>query len=184
MFKLAIKTINFIKKRLYFNKTFFLYKHNEHHALSSPASVKIATKNNIADVLTFQTFNKLREFERFIENGDIGYLAYMDGWCVHRSWVQKYPKQVELHFSLPYQLKENEMYIHYCETFDDYRGKNIYPHVLSTITKDFSEYDVLINVEQNNIPSIKGIEKAGFKKYKTFKVIGILGFTFKREIVA
>ena len=67
---------------------------------------------------------------------------------------------------LPLFQGEKSHYIFFCHTFSEYRGKNIYPYVLTQICKDVEKNSgvVLISTDVNNISSQKGIEKAGFRR--------------------
>ena len=62
-------------------------------------------------------------------------------------------------------MKEKDIEIGPCETDPAYRGKNIYPYVLSyIIEKELDDEGVAyMIVEDSNTPSIRGITKAGFK---------------------
>lgn len=54
-----------------------------------------------------------------------------------------------------------------CFTNKHYRGQSIYPYVINTITNEAlskGQKEVFIVVNQNNISSIKGIEKVSFIK--------------------
>ncbi|MGB3182795.1 MAG: hypothetical protein WBB45_15500 [Cyclobacteriaceae bacterium] len=53
-----------------------------------------------------------------------------------------------------------------CHTDDACRGKGIYPYMLTYIYKELlqSNKEVYILVSPENAPSIRGIEKAGFRK--------------------
>jgi RimJ/RimL family protein N-acetyltransferase len=74
-----------------------------------------------------------------------------------------------------------------CFTNPDYRGKSIYPFVINYIAKVLlSENrikEVFIIVNSNNRSSIRGIEKAGFKKFASIKAIRWIFFYFKKDIV-
>ena len=53
-----------------------------------------------------------------------------------------------------------------CITAREFRGQGIYPKVLNHITSSFGNNETIFYmiVEENNLSSIKGIEKAGFKR--------------------
>lgn len=71
------------------------------------------------------------------------------------------------HFAYPYKsykLKDDEVFIHYCETAPMARGLGIYPFVLSKIINDFFNKKKIISVDAKNTPSIRGIKKVGFKE--------------------
>lgn len=144
--------------------------------MNSPAVIKYATESNLADILTFQNRRYVDVFKNFLSIGDRGYFAYVDGRCVHRSWIKHTPQTVNLHWALPMKLKRNESFIHYCETAPSARGMNIYPAVLSRICNDFREKtSILISCNAKNSASIRGIEKAGFRERERVQVLIIMG---------
>ena len=73
-----------------------------------------------------------------------------------------------------------------CFTNPDFRGKSIYPFVISYISNEvliknkISEVFIIVNSE--NRSSIRGIEKAGFKKYSSIKAKRWLFFYFDKNI--
>lgn len=177
--QLARKIYHYIKMRIYLNETIILFQHQRHTDQKSPATVVEANKDNIGDVLSFQDERYVKTFNRFLDIGDKGYFAYLNGKCVHRSWVKHKPQNVFLHPLLSISLNYNEAFIHYCETAPDARGKNIYPHVLSRIAADFKNYSrILISVNKKNTPSIKGVKKAGFVELESYKIIVIFGIRY------
>ena len=136
---------------------------------------------NLADVLDFQSSHYVDTFRRFLQQGDVGYYAYLDGKCCHRSWLQKGPKWIAVNPYIQMKLGGNEGYIHYCETAPWARGKSVYPTVLSQIIDDHKDLDdIFIAVESENSPSIRGVEKAGFRERERVEVKQILKIPFYR----
>jgi hypothetical protein len=146
---------------------------------SSEANIKRATHENLKDILFFQDQKYIDRFKTFLERGDTGYLAYLKGNCIHRSWVRFGKQTVYPHWAVPYNLKENEVYIHYCETAPEARGQNVYPHVLSEIASSLKDRIVLISANKKNAASIRGIEKAGFIPKEEISVFVIFGIIFR-----
>ena len=66
-------------------------------------------------------------------------------------------------------MKKDDLEIGPCYTYPAFRGRGIYPKVLSEICRrkcnDTSSFYMI--VDENNLPSIKGIEKAGFVRCGT-----------------
>lgn len=62
-----------------------------------------------------------------------------------------------------------------CFTYPQYRGNGIYPSVLRSICNSIGNDNTTFYmiVDETNIASIKGIEKAGFKKCGIVKVTKI-----------
>ena len=172
------KTYNYIKSRLYINETIILYSLKSYQSQTSVATIKHATNENLKDVLYFQPQRYIDIFKNFLSLKDKGYFAYLQDKCIHRSWLKGNEQVVYPHWAYPYKLKENEVFIHYCETAPKARGKNIYPHVLSNIIKEHQDKDILISVNDENIASKKGVEKVGFRERERVKVLILLGIKF------
>ena len=59
-------------------------------------------------------------------------------------------------------MSSHELFISSCYTSPEYRGCKLYPFALSFIGETFKS--TIVGVRDNNIASIKGIERAGYKK--------------------
>lgn len=74
-----------------------------------------------------------------------------------------------------------------CYTHPNYRGQSIYPFVIHSIAKevllDAKKTAVFMIVNQDNLSSIKGIEKAGFRKYASINAKRWLWFYFDKNII-
>ncbi len=74
-----------------------------------------------------------------------------------------------------------------CYTNPDYRGKSIYPFVISYIVNKmvFNENmkEVFIIISKSNLSSIAGVEKTGFKRYASITASRWLWFYFDKNIV-
>lgn len=62
-------------------------------------------------------------------------------------------------------LPDDGIHICYCETASDERGKGFYPMLLRYIRARYPRKDLYMTVYEDNVASIKGIEKAGFVRY-------------------
>jgi hypothetical protein len=175
------KLLSYIKARLYIDETIILYSLQNHQVQTSVATIKHATNENISDVLSFQHPRYLEVFKNFLSLGDRGYLGYIKDKCIHRSWLKGGEQVVHPHWASPYKLQKNEIFIHYCETSTEARGKNVYPHVLSNIIEEYKGNEILICVNKENIASIKGVEKVGFRERERVKVLVILGMKFIKK---
>ncbi len=174
--KFAKRLYKFVCKRFYVNETLLLFTDNKYNEVISLAIIKYATESNLSDILTFQNQRYIDMFKKFLAIGDCGYFAYVDGRCVHRSWVKHTSQTVNLHWALSMELKRNEAFIHFCETAPSARGNNIYPAVLSHIVRDFRDKaSVMISCNAKNSASIRSIEKAGFKEKERVQVMIIMG---------
>lgn len=173
---------NYIKNRLYVNETLLLFQHKEMREIKMDVCIKTVTSENVKDLLNFQQKRYIDVFEHFLKCGDTGYYAYMNGKCVHRIWVVSNQRDVYLHNFISYKLKENEIFIHYGETAKWARGKNIFKQVLNKIIRDFNDRDILVCVNEKNISSINGVQKAGFIVKEKYHIVVLLGIKYLRKI--
>lgn len=103
------------------------------------------------------------------------FIIYQDeGIIQHISWVYYKDNPNRL-----IRLYEDDAEIKYCLTFEEYRGRGIYPQVLKYIVDDLCRKGfkrVFICVRSDNMQSIRGIQKAGFKYLDTIclkKMFGV-----------
>ena len=93
------------------------------------------------------------------------YCCRQNGELVHTSYV--IPKC----FKFPFMGKW-DYEIGPCFTYPKFRGKGVYPQMLKYISSNVGAENSIFYmiVDETNLPSIKGIEKAGFQKCGTIKV--------------
>lgn len=165
-----------IKRRIYFKGNVILLSAENNLEIDSGAIISKVTASNIIDVLSFQSKKYVDIFKGFLQLGDVGYYAYIDNECVHRSWVKSDEQIVDLHWAYSIRLKPNQSFIHYCETAPRVRGLGIFPAVLSKIAKDLTvNGEVLMGVDEKNIASRKSAKKAGFIEIEKIKIKVIFG---------
>lgn len=73
-----------------------------------------------------------------------------------------------------------------CVTHETYRGQSFYPLMLNKIGKQYFEsgnFNLYIIVDKTNLSSIRGIEKAGFKRFKDVKTKRFGTFYFNTTII-
>lgn len=111
------------------------------------------------------------------QNGD-EFTITKQGQLVHRSRIfHKSHLLSNFHFTQPL------ITIGDCLTDDQFRGMGIYPKVISYLGKKFSpSHQVYILVAPDNVPSIKGIEKAGFTFMARLQGFRFLIFYFKKKL--
>lgn len=92
-----------------------------------------------------------------------------NGELAHTSYV--IPKCYKFPF-----MKNSDYEIGPCFTYPKYRGNGYYPQMLKYICQSIGQKNSVFYmiVDENNISSIKGIEKAGFLKCGNIKKTGIL----------
>jgi RimJ/RimL family protein N-acetyltransferase len=144
------------------------------------------SEDNIEDTINIDS-TSFSLIKQLFESGELGFYAYSGDSIVHHSWVILGPNVIVsgLKNKNPlFEIDSTSAYIHYCVTASDWRGKGIYPFVLTeicrTIDKQFNRKKIFIAVTGNNTPSIKGILKAGFKDYGGIIAFNLFGFMIRR----
>jgi ribosomal protein S18 acetylase RimI-like enzyme len=186
---------------MYVNDTIVLLRHEIQTDPISPARILYANEENFSDIVAFHPrqyadhFAKLYGLGHFRNvfreddikdswsRGDTVCLGYLDGDCVHRSWVILGPRTVFLQFPfLRMKLGAKDAYVEYTETAPEARGRNITAHVFSKVSKDLEEkgFRVYVAVQERNVPMIRSATKAGFMKTKRVRLFGLLGIGVKK----
>jgi RimJ/RimL family protein N-acetyltransferase len=148
---------------------------NSDHNVKSEEDVKIE-KGRIAELDKLQ--NRLSplpwEFQCHLQDGvNEFFVAKNSQGIQHISWIYfaEHPNRL-------LSLQTDEVEIKYCLTLPPFRGRGIYPEVIRHMISYLSMRDVkriFMCVRRNNLPSIRGIEKAGFRRVGKFRLIRILG---------
>jgi len=167
----------YMKNFIYTKEEFYIYQKSRYVAVESPATIKQVGENNVIDVLSFNDESYVKTFRHFISIGDKGYYAYVNGECVHRSWVTRGPQKISFMSTYKINLTEYDVYVHYCATAENARGMNIYPAVLVQIGKDFSDKNIYLLTLKSKDFANRAVEKAGFEKVKFVMIRRLLGFT-------
>jgi RimJ/RimL family protein N-acetyltransferase len=111
-----------------------------------------------------------REFEMRIRNGQEPVIGRVAGIPSHISWVGRNYLRID-ELGVTWQLQEQERCIFDCVTLPAFRGRGIYPATLRWIVAHWSRSDNIqkfwIYCDSGNIPSLRGIQKAGFKRIGT-----------------
>ena len=175
----TLSFLSLLKNKLYSDTEEIVYiKDDENIPHISP---KIQTKiKKVSSPREFEKYAKIEEklakyrikFRYFLEHKSRMYLTLHENNITGYYFVCKisdfkpYP-----HNKLPLFQGDKSYYIFFCHTFSEYRGKNIYPYVLTQICKDIVKNSgvAFISAGIDNIPSQKGIEKAGFRRLCALK---------------
>lgn len=91
----------------------------------------------------------------------------------HISWVYLHEHRNRL-----LALGEKEAEIKFCLTMPAFRGRGIYPHIIGLILDHLHSTGierVFMCVHSENVPSIRGIEKAGFTRAGEIRLRKIMG---------
>ncbi len=122
----------------------------------------------------------IKNIDNRLSGGKFCYIFYAEDKYAHESWLMYdvlLPAQFGLNTGFPV--------IGDCLTADQFKGKSIYPYVIGKIAEEIKVKNggAYISVDSDNIASIRGIEKAGFRKTGRVKGLKILGvFLYKKLI--
>lgn len=177
--------LSIIKATLYVNEPYYIYFLNTKYESYSDC------QNNGIDIAN-GSLEEINEFKNALsiipwefqchEHDGVNdfYIARENSVIQHISWLY-----YNSHHNRLLALGDNEVEVKYCLTLPRYRGRGVYPLVLKKILHDAKAKNinrVFMCVRQKNHPSIRGIEKAGFKRAGTFRLLRILGIQISCRI--
>ena len=117
-------------------------------------------------------YDGVKDFFIYRNNGSIGHISWI--------YYKNDPNRI-----IDLGIDEGE--IKYSLTLPQFRGKGIYPATLIKVQRYLKEQGyrrVYICAEHDNLPSIKGIEKAGFKFITSINLIKIAGVQLSKKYAA
>ena len=125
-------------------------------------------EKDLERILDFRPQGTYENIKKLYNEGENVYLVFNNDLCIHHSLVFRNDSDAEVqkeHINIP----AHTAWIHYCNTAVGHRGKGIYPYVINYIAKALTDSGngmdrIIIDTEQKNIPSQKGIIKAGFRE--------------------
>lgn len=176
--KLFKKLQSIVFSRFYTRTKVVIYQYKNSLPIRSALVLIPVNEQNIQDARQFEDPVSFSINTKNFKKGEKGIYGYLNNHCVFRAWIIEGPKKILLHKFYTYQLKENEIYIHSCETAANHRGKGFYPYAISTIAAKYRSEGkkILISTDEKNISSKKGILKAGFEEKFIVSVNVFLGF--------
>ena len=123
-----------------------------------------------------------RSLDYRLEAGDnLGVILYEDR-IAHRSLVQTRGFAAMEGDTRAIRLLPGQIYVHYCETVTDQRGRGLYSTMLKAIISatlnEANVNEILIACHQGNVSSIRGILRAGF----TYKRSSIAISAFRGQL--
>jgi len=117
-------------------------------------------------------------FQSRLDRGEGFWTAQLDNRIVSYCWATQEPVEIgEIRCTV--KPRKDEIYLYDAFTFEDYRGRNLYPALLHCILKSSRDAGLrraLIFVMSDNTPSIRGVTKAGFAEFQRVTYATILGF--------
>lgn len=137
------------------------------------------TLQNIMDGASFNTPEELEQFKVFLAQGHKGYYAYYKGECALRTWIffSKDTARVGAHFI--YDLPANQAFSGWSMTNPQFYRLGIFTKALIYAINDNPDYTIAGYVDSDNIASLKGCYKAGFKTTERYTLYLLLGRGFK-----
>lgn len=154
------------------------FKHSDYN---NNIRLKMISKEQTADILSFREENIPFAFQNMINNSELCVFAYDGGVAVaHASCMLENTTSHSF-------IVHNAAYIHYCHVDPNYRGQSIYPMMLEFLIHTGFERDHITNVyistNYDNISSQKGLVKAGFQLLKPYKTHSFWRFRWNRVIL-
>lgn len=118
-------------------------------------------------------------FQARLERGEQFWTAQYDAKIVSYCWATREPVEIgEVRCIV--SPRGDEIYLYDAFTFAEYRGQNLYPALLQRILERSRQEGLrraLIFVLSDNTPSIRGVQKAGFRQFQRVTYYNILGFS-------
>ena len=113
-----------------------------------------------------------------LNRGEAFWTAQVDDRIVSYCWATSEPVEIgEIRCIV--QPRADEVYLYDAFTFEEHRGRNLYPAILHRSLVQSREAGLrrsLIFVMSDNIASIRGVEKAGFVEFQRVTYSTVLGF--------
>ncbi len=117
-------------------------------------------------------------FQSRLNRGEEFWTAQCNNRIVSYCWATQEPVEIgEVRCTV--RPRSDEIYLYDAFTFEEHRGRNLYPALLHCILKhsrDAGLRRALIFVMSDNVPSIRGVTKAGFAEFQRVTYATLLGF--------
>jgi len=155
----------YLGRRLYTDETLVLLRW-ESTAPSPPphegTTVRRADSGSLGDLAAFDTPTHRQVFADYLAAGDVGYLAYRGGRCVHRVFATPGPATVHLHAMLPHDLAADEVFVHSGRTAPDARGLGAAPAAAAAMVADLGpDRRYLTAIDARNRPALRASRRVG-----------------------
>ena len=119
------------------------------------------------------------QFQARLERGEQFWTAQLEAKIVSYCWATHNPVEIgEVHCVV--NPRGDETYLYDAFTCAEYRGHNLYPALLQGILQHSRQAGIrraLIFVLSNNVASIRGVQKAGFREFQRMTYCNILGLS-------
>lgn len=175
-----------VRMRLYTRETVMIYRapiYVDQRERPIP-EVRYASYRSLEDLRWFHSPEELVVFRRFLDAGHVGYLAYVDGRCVHRTWLVPGPAQVNEHWSRARKIGPEEAFVHYVLTASEARGMGVFPTVLNKVVEDTKGTVTTMAIAEENLASRRAAVKAGWRPVRATRFMCLGGIRWQSEEVA
>ncbi len=159
--KVVSKTIHYV-----WSQDVWLIYYSEGQSSAGPTTVSLKHRRLSLDELQHFEYYKAVSFPEMVkkrlDKGATCHGFFLDNDLAHIAWTTRAYLELEAGLDIP---DPRCVGIFDCFTPPAHRGKGIYPTVLTRLLSDDSPEraeSYLIAVDPGNLPSIKGIERAGF----------------------
>ncbi len=138
----------------------------------------------IAEGFDFSSYSSIENLKNGLSKGAILFCVFIGRELAHTSWCAM--SNATAIYDLLFQRMnyQDAGYIGPCNTNYVYRGLRLYPYVLSQICKFLKKKGkskTLIGASKSNLPSIRGIIKAGFVISGEVRYLKLLFWEFWKE---
>ena len=171
---------------LFSTKKILVYSHlinSSRYNVTLPAQGVDIRKGRLHDILSAEIEIQPLPWEFQCHNYDGAqdfFVATYGSKILHISWIYYSGDRNRL-----LRLQKDEAEIKYCLTLPPARGKGIYPAVIKKIVQYLAESgirQVFMCVYPDNYPSIRGIEKAMFRKIGNLRLSKVLGIQISGKL--
>ncbi|MCY4514789.1 MAG: GNAT family N-acetyltransferase [Candidatus Tectomicrobia bacterium] len=151
----------------------------EYRLLDAVAWSEQPNVDHVTDRLLFQS-----RFER----GEHIWTAHNeDDKIVSYCWVTTKPVEIG-EIGCAINPRPDEIYLYDAFTFAEYRGQNLYPAVMHRILSHSQEAGLrraLIFVMSDNVASIRGVRKSGFREFQRvtyYNFVGLVRYSYRPHL--
>ena len=139
------------------------------------------TKENYKLVENLKCDSKIESKQ--LKNANVGFFALYNKKVIGYGWYKD--KNSKFHDTF-YKMNKADNVCYLCRFFvsEDMRGKNIYPAMISNLIeyhkKENTDAKYYISAYSDNIASIKGLSKVGFKLVSKYKFVRLMKLTVNK----
>ena len=151
----------------------------EYRLLDAVAWSEQPNVDHVTDRLLFQSRFERGEYIWTAHNEDDKIVSY----C----WVTTKPVEIG-EIGCAINPRPDEIYLYDAFTFAEYRGQNLYPAVMHRILSHSQEAGLrraLIFVMSDNVASIRGVRKAGFREFQRvtyYSFVGLVRYSYRPHL--